>query len=86
MNSPTKVNTKKVYYLLNHSKKDDSDILPPKANGNTFAGEVEEASVLNQHFHFIFIHKPPSTMNVLALMTGLHDFMPNKHVHQMNDF
>ena len=48
LTSPTKVNTKKPYPLLKHSKQDNSGISSLKANEKTFNADVDKASTLNQ--------------------------------------
>ena len=48
IDSPTKVNTKKIYSLLTYSKQDNSGISSLKANGRTFTSDADKAYALNQ--------------------------------------
>ena len=76
--SPTKVNTKKLYSLLKHSKQDISGVSSLKANGKTFTADVDKASTLNQQFHSVF--SPKSPLKALAQMTlqDMHDSRVNQ--------
>ena len=47
-NSPTKVNTKKMYSLLKHSKQDSSGVAPSKSDGRTLSDDCEKSNVLNR--------------------------------------
>ena len=69
LTSPTKVNTKKLYSLLKHSKQDNSGISSLKANRKTFTADVDKANTLNQQFHSVFSPKSPSSLAALAQMT-----------------
>ena len=76
--SPTKVNTKKLYSLLKHSKQDISGVSSLKANGKTFTADVDKATTLNQQFHSVF--SPKSPLKALAQMTlqDMHDSRINQ--------
>ena len=73
--TPTKVNTKKLYSLLKHSKQDISGITLLKANGRTFTSDAGKANTLNQQFQSVFSPKSPATLKALAQKTlqDLHD-------------
>ena len=80
LTSPTKVNTKKLYFLLKHSKQDNSGISSLKANGKTFTADVDKVNTLNQQFHSVFSPKSPSSLKAPAQMTlqGMHDSRVNQ--------
>ena len=80
LTSPTKVNTKKLYSLLKHSKQDTSGISSLKTNGKTFTADVDKANTLNQQFHSVFSPKSPSSLKALAQMTlqDIHDSRVNQ--------
>ena len=60
LDPPTKVNTKKLYSLLKHSKQDNSGITPLKANGQTVTSDADKANTLNQQFQSVFSPKLPT--------------------------
>ena len=45
-NSPPKVNTKKMYSLLKHSKQGSSGVAPMKLNGRTLSDDCEKSNAL----------------------------------------
>ena len=55
--APLKVNTKKLYSLLKHSKQDSNGIASLKADGNTLSSEPDKANALNQQLHSVFSPK-----------------------------
>ena len=65
LDTPTKVNTKKLYSLLKVSKQDNSGITPLTANGQTFT-HADKANTLNQQFQSVFSQKSPTTLKALA--------------------
>ena len=58
-NSPSKVNTKKMYSLLKHSKQDSSSVAPLKSDGRTLSDDCEKSNALNRHFQSVFSPKSP---------------------------
>ena len=47
-NSPSKVNTKKMYSLLKHSKQDPSGVAPLKSDRRTLSDNCEKSNALNR--------------------------------------
>ena len=64
--APLKVNTKKLYSLLKHSKQDSNGIASLKADGNTFSSEPDKTYALNQQLHYVFSPKSPIRLKSLA--------------------
>ena len=69
VDNPTKVNIKKLYSLLKHSKQDNSGISSLKVTGRTFTANADKANSLNQHFQSAFSPESPSFLKALAQMT-----------------
>ena len=69
VDNPTKVNTKKLYSLLKHSKQDSSGISSLKVTGRTFTADTDKADSLNQQFQSAFSPESPSFLKALAQMT-----------------
>ena len=51
---PPKVNNKKLYSLLKHSKQDSSDIASLKKDKRTFSVGTDKANILNNQFQSVF--------------------------------
>ena len=51
---PPKVNTKKMYSLLKHSKQDLSGVAPLKLDDRTLSDDCEKANALNRQFQSVF--------------------------------
>ena len=64
--APLKVNTKKLYSLLKHSKQDSNGKASLKADGNTLSSEPDKANALNQQLHSVFSPKSPIRLMSLA--------------------
>ena len=79
LDTPTKVNTKKLYSLLKHSRQDNSGITSLKANGQTFTSDTDKANTLNLQFQSVFSPKSPTSLKAMAQKTlqDLHDLGPN---------
>ncbi|MCG8078525.1 MAG: reverse transcriptase family protein, partial [Candidatus Thiodiazotropha taylori] len=75
LDSPIKVNTKKLYSLLKHSRQDNNGISSLKASGKTVTSDADKAQTLNNQFQSVFSPKSPSTLKALSKMTlqDLHD-------------
>ena len=75
LDTPPKVNTKKLYSLLKYSKQDSRGISSLKANGKTLSSEPDKANALNLQFHSVFSPKSPLSLKSLAQRTlqDLHD-------------
>ena len=69
VDNPTKVNTKKLYSLLKHSKQDNSGISSLKVTGRTFTADADKADSINQQFQSTFSPESPSFLKALAQMT-----------------
>ena len=65
-NLPPKVNTKKLYLLLKHSKQDSSGVAPVKSDGQTLSHERDKANALNRQFQSVFSPKSPECLSSLA--------------------
>ena len=65
-NSPTKVNTKKMYSLLKHSKQDSSGVAPLKSDRRTLSDDCEKSNDLNRQFQSVFSPKSPERLSSLA--------------------
>ena len=65
-NSPPKVNTKKMYSLLKHSKQDSSGVAPLKSDGMTLSDDCEKSNALNRQFQSVFSPKSPERLSSLA--------------------
>ena len=65
-NSPPKVNTKKMYSLLKHSKQDSSGVAPLKSDGRTLSDDCEKSNALNRQFQSVFSPKSPERLSSLA--------------------
>ena len=61
--SPPKVNTKKLYSLLKHSKQDSSGVAPIKSDGQTLSHERDKANALNRQFQSVLA---PNHQNALV--------------------
>ena len=59
LDTPTKVNTKKLYSLLKHSKQDTSGITALNAHGQTFTSNADKANTLHQQFQSDFSPESP---------------------------
>ena len=57
-NSPTKVNTKKMYSLLKHSKQDSSGVAPLKSDGRTLSDDCEKSNALNKQLQSVSAPNP----------------------------
>ena len=80
---PTKVSTKELYSLLNHSRQDNSGITSLKANGQTFTSDGDKVNTITQQFtsdgdkvntitqqfQSVFSPKSPTTLNALVQKT-----------------
>ena len=75
LDTPPKVNTKKLYTLLKHSKQDSIGISSLKATGKTLSSEPDKANALNLQFQSVFSPKSPLLLISLAQRTlqDLHD-------------
>ena len=58
--SPT--NTKKLFTILKHSKKDSQSIPPLQSKGKTFSDTTDKADILNQQFQSVFSPKNPLSL------------------------
>ena len=65
-NSPPKVNTKKMYSLLKHSKQDSSGVAPLKSDGRTLSDDCEKSNALNRQSQSVFSPKSPERLSSLA--------------------
>ena len=65
-NSTPKVNTKKMYSLLKHSKQDSSGVAPLKSDGRTLSDDCEKLNALNRQFQSLFSSKSPKRLSSLA--------------------
>ena len=65
-NSPPKVNTKKMYSLLKHSKQDSSGVAPLKSDGRTLSDDCEKSNAINRQFQSVFSPKSPERLSSLA--------------------
>ena len=61
-----KVNTKKMYSLLKHSKQDTSGVAPLKSDGRTLSDDCEKSNALNRQFQSVFSPKSPERLSSLA--------------------
>lgn len=66
VNDPPKVNTKKLYSLLKHSKQDSSGVAPLKSDGKTLSDDCEKSNALNRQFQSVFSPKSPERLSSLA--------------------
>ena len=64
--SPLKVNTKKMYSLLKHSKQDSSGVTPLKSDGRTLSDDCEKSNAPNRQFQSVFSPKSPERLSPLA--------------------
>ena len=64
-NSSPKVNTKKMYSLLKHSKQDSSAVDPLKSDGRTLSDDCEKSNALNRQFQS-FQPQIPGTLKFLS--------------------
>ena len=62
LDTPNRVNTKKLYSLLKHSKQDNSGIPSLNAHGQALTSDADKANTLNQQFQFVFSFKSPTTL------------------------
>ena len=69
LDTPAKVNTKKLYSLLKHAKQDNGGITSLKANGKTFTSDADKANTLNNQFQSVFSPKSPTTLKAIAQKT-----------------
>ena len=65
-NSPPKVNTKKMYSLLKHSKQDSSGEAPLKSDRRTLSDDCEKSNALNRQFQSVFSLKSLERLSSLA--------------------
>ena len=65
-NSPPKVNTKKMYSLLKHTKQDSSGVAPLKSDGRILSDDCEKSNALNRQFQSVFSLKSPGRLSSLA--------------------
>ena len=65
-NLPPKVNTKKLYSLLKHSKQDSSGVAPIKSDGQTLSHERDKANALNRQLQSVFSPNSPERLSSLA--------------------
>ena len=65
-NSPPKVNTKKMYPLLKHSKQDSSGVAPLKSDGMTLSDDGEKSYALNRQFQSVSSPNSPERLSSLA--------------------
>ena len=63
---PHKVNTKKMYSLLKHSKQDSSGVAPLKSDGRTLSDDCEKLNALNRQFQSVFSPKSQECLSSLA--------------------
>ena len=77
LDNPAKVVTKKLFFLLKHSKQDKSGItsISLQANGKALTSDADKAKTLNNQFQSVFSPKSPTTLNAIAPknMQDLHD-------------
>ena len=66
---PPKVNNKKLYSLLKHSKQDSRGIASLKKDKRTFSVETDKANILNNQFQSVFSPKSPDSLKSLAQRT-----------------
>ena len=59
LDTPTKVNTKKLYTLLKHSRQDNSGITSLKANGQTFTSDIDKVNTLDLQFQSVLSQSHP---------------------------
>ena len=64
-NSPSKVNTKKMYSVLKHSNKTHG-VAPLKSDGRTLSDDCEKSHALNRQFQSVFSPKSPERLSSLA--------------------
>ena len=94
LDTPAKVNTKKFYSLLKHSKQDNSGITSLRANGKTFTSDADKANTLNNQFQSFFSPKSLTTIKALGQksLQDLHDsgtcikqpFQPSPHTKMLD--
>ena len=65
-NLTPKLNTKKLYSLLKHSKQDSSGVAPIKSDGQTLSHKRDKANALNRQFQSVFSPKSPERLSSLA--------------------
>ena len=65
-NSPPKMNTKKMYSLLKHSKQESSGVAPLKPDGRTLSDDCEKSNALNRQFQSVFSPKSPERLSSSA--------------------
>ena len=65
-NSPPKVNTKRMYSPLKHSKQDSGGVAPMKSDGMTLSDDCENSNALNRQFRSVFSPKSPERLSSLA--------------------
>ena len=84
MGEPPKVNTKKLYSLLEHSKQDSGGIASLKKDRQTVSTETDKANTLNVQFQSVFSPKTPASLKSLAQksLQDLHDlpFQPSPYL------
>ena len=70
-----KVKTKKLYFVLKHSKQDPGGIASLKKDGQTVSTETDKANTLNVQFQSVFSPKTPVSLKSLAQksLQDLHD-------------
>ena len=65
-NNPPKMNTKKMYSLLKHSKQDSSGVAPLKSDGRALSDGCEKSNALNGQFPSVFSPTSPEHLSSLA--------------------
>ena len=65
-NTQSKPDTKKLFTLLKHSKKDSQNIPPLQSGGKTFSDTIEKSDILNSQFHSVFSPKNPLSLQQLC--------------------
>ena len=71
-NTHSKPDTKKLFTLLKHSKKDSQSIPPLQSNGKTFSDTTEKADILNNQFQSVFSPKHPLSLQQTC-QQAIHD-------------
>ena len=64
--SSPKVNTKKMFSLLKHSKQDSSGVAPLKSDGRILPDDCEKSNALNRQFQSVFSPTSPERLSSLA--------------------
>ena len=75
-----KVNSKKLFSFLKHSRQDNQGISPLQSDGKLVTDTTDKANALNKQFHSVFTPKSPLSLASLC-QVSIQNFNDSTHIH-----